>query len=85
MVDGVGVVGKKGGTPRNCLFFFFFVVPHLWYMEIPRLGVESEQPAYNRATATPDPSCICDLCWILNPRSEARDQTCILTDTMSGS
>ena len=39
------------------------------------------------ATATPDPSCICDLqcsLWqhrILNPLSEARDQTCTLMDT----
>jgi len=54
-------------------------------MEVPRLGVHSELllPAYARATATPDLSCICDLhhsswqCWILNPLSEARDQTCI--------
>ena len=35
----------------------------------------------------PDPGCICDLhCslwqhWILNPQREARDWTCILTDT----
>ena len=41
--------------------------------------------------ATPEPSCICDLCcnswqsWILNPQREAGDQTCILTDPMSGS
>ena len=42
-------------------------------MEVPRLGVELELqlPAYT--TATPDPSCICDLHysswqhWILNP------------------
>ena len=48
-------------------------------MEVPRLGVESELqlPAYTTATATPDPSCICDLCcslwpcWILNPLSKA--------------
>ena len=53
------------------LFFFFFIFlgPHLWYMEVPRLGVESELqlPAYTTAkakataTATPDPSHICDL------------------------
>ena len=36
------------------------------------------------ATATWDPSCVCDLhhssrqCWILNPLSEARGQTCNL-------
>ena len=55
-------------------------------MEIPSLAVESELqlPAYATATATWDPSPICDLyhssqqCWILNPPSEARDWTCIL-------
>ena len=62
-------------------------------MEVPGLGVKSELqlPAYTTATAAQDPSPICDLHhssqqpWILNPLSEARDQTCILTDTMSGS
>jgi len=46
-------------------------------MEIPRLGVESEiqLPAYTTATATPDPSLICDLyhslqqCHVLSPLS----------------
>ena len=50
---------------------------------VPRVGVESEQQllAYATATATPDPSLICDLyrssqqCWILNPVSGARDWT----------
>ena len=52
-------------------------------MEVPRLGVESELqlPAYTTATATPDPSFICDLHHssgqgrILSPLSEARDGT----------
>ena len=51
--------------------------------EVPRLGVKSELEllAYATATATWDPSCICDLLhssrqpWILNPLSEAREQT----------
>ena len=32
-------------------------------MEVPRLGVKLklQLPAYTTATATPDPSCICDL------------------------
>ena len=55
-------------------------------MEVPRLGVESELqlPAYPTATATPDRSCIFDLHHrslqrqILNPLSEARDQTHVL-------
>ena len=72
-------------------FFVFLSSPglHPWHMELPRLGVQSELqlPAYTTAMATPDPSHICDLhcsswhCWILNPLSGARDQTCILMDT----
>ena len=58
-------------------------------MEVPRLGVESELQltAYTTATAMPDPRCICNLhgsSWqrrILNPLSEAWDQTLILMDT----
>ena len=67
------------------LFFFFsgFLGPHPRPLEVPGLGVESELqlPAYTTATATPDPSCICDLHHgsrqrrILNPLSEARDRT----------
>ena len=61
----------------------------LGHMEFPRLGFEKELrlPAYTTATATWDPSLVCDLhCSsrqgrILNPLSEARDRTCILTDT----
>ena len=52
-------------------------------MEVPRLGIELELQllAYATATAMQDPSHICDLhhssrqCRILNPLSEARDQT----------
>ena len=58
-------------------------------MEVPRLGVRSELEllGYTTATATPDPSCICDLHHssqqhqILNPLSEARDGTRVLLDT----
>ena len=58
-------------------------------MRVPRLGVESELQllAYITATATWDPSHICDLhhsfwqCWTLNSLSKARDQTHILMDT----
>ena len=57
-------------------------------MELPRLGIEWELQllAYATAIAMQDPSPICDLhhsswqCQILNPLSEARDQTYILTD-----
>ena len=71
--------------PQGYLLFFFsfFLGPHLQHMEIPRLGVESELqlPAYTTATATPDPSHVCDLhpnsqqCRILNPLSKARNRT----------
>ena len=51
-------------------------------MEVPRLGVKSELQlqAYATATAMPDQQD-----GILNPQREARDQTCVLMDTMSGS
>ena len=73
------------------LFFFFcFWGPHSQHVEFPRLRVQSELqlPAYITATATPDPSWICDLhhslwqCGILNPLSEARDQTFVLMDNI---
>ena len=51
-------------------------------MEVLRLGLELQLPAYTIATATamPDPSHICDLhrsswqYWVLDPLSKARDQ-----------
>ena len=66
------------------LFFFLGICPR--YMEVPRLGVESElQLAYTSATVMRNLSRICHLHahsswqrWILNPLSEARDQTCVL-------
>ena len=54
-------------------------------MEVPRLGVQSELQLLIYTTATSGPSRICDLHhssrqrWILNPLSEAWDQTCNLT------
>ena len=58
-------------------------------MEAPRLGVKLELwlPAYTTATATQDPSHICNLhhrsqqYWILDPLSKARDRICVLMDT----
>ena len=70
------------------LFYFlsFFKGPHPWHMEVPRLGVEL--PAYTTAITMQDLShCISDLyrnsqqLCILNPLSEAWDQTGILMDT----
>ena len=58
-------------------------------MEVSRLGVKVEQQllAYTTATATPDLSHVCNLhhnSWqrqVLNPLSQARDQSRILIDT----
>ena len=46
---------------RSFFFFFCFLGPHSWHVEVPRLGVELElqPPAY--ITATLDPSCVCNL------------------------
>ena len=72
-----------------CLFVFLSFLGTLpRHMEVPRPGVKSElwPSAYTKATATPDPSLICDLLHssqqrqILNPLSEARDRTHILLD-----
>ena len=71
------------------LFFFcFFSGPYLQHMEVPNLEVDSELwlLAYATATATQDPSHVCDLhhspwqCQILNPLYEVRDQPHILMD-----
>ena len=70
------------------LLLLIFLGLHPQHMGVPRLGIESElqQPAYTTATATGDPSCICDLhhrswqCWILNLLSKARDWTFVLMD-----
>ena len=64
-------------------FFFLFRATPAAYGEVPRLRVQSELqlPDHTRATATQDPSHICDLHHIsrqhqiLNPLSKARDQT----------
>ena len=66
--------------------FFWGEAPNLWHMEFPRLGVQSELqlPDCPTATATPDPSRVCDLQhstrqhWILKPLTE-RGQGCNLS------
>ena len=77
-------------TSAILFIYFFFLQPHMWHMEVPRLEVKSELQlplAYATGTTpdTPDPSHLCDLCCslrIFNPLSEARDQTGNLRDTM---
>ena len=73
---------SQGRTLPSFFFFFFFsfLGPYQWHMEVPRLGVklELQPPAYTTATATPDPSQVCNphhssqSCQILNPPSEPR-------------
>ena len=43
-------------------FFFFFLLPHLRHMEVPRLGVmlELQLPAFTRAKARLDLSHVCN-------------------------
>ena len=75
--------------PFFFFFFFFFGLfrADLWHMKVPRIGVELELWLLATATATPDPSHVCDLhhsSWqprIFNPLSGTRDRTCILMDT----
>ena len=45
------------------IIILLFLRLHMWHMEVPRLGVESELqlPAYTTAEATQDPSHLCDL------------------------
>lgn len=51
--------------PRHGYFFFLFVFlgPHPRHMDVPRVGTELElwPLAYATATATQDPSQVCDL------------------------
>ena len=69
------------------VFCLFRATPVAYGGSQARVHIGVVQRAYITATETPDPSCICDLhhssCqrWILNPLSEARDQTCALMDT----
>ena len=89
VVQGSGVYCKQTVE----FFFCSFLQPPPRHTEIPGLGVkwELQLPAYTTATATRDPSYICDLHhsswqhWILNPLSEARDRIPILLDTMLSS
>ena len=71
---------------------YLFLWLHLWHMEVPGQDVELELKllAYTTATAVLNLSHICDLhhsSWqhqVLNSLNEARDEICILADTMLG-
>ena len=72
---------------NHVLYFLFYLV--FFFGHTCSIGVKTEPQllAYTTATATRDLSCIWDLHhslrqrWILNPLSEARNQTSILMDT----
>ena len=89
------VVSKRGsltalltthGLVNRDFFFFFFwlfsVAPEAYGGSQDGVKWELQLLAYTTATATPDPSCFCNLHHsspqheILNPLSEARDWTC---------
>ena len=81
-----GIAGSYGSSIfRGFFFFSFFLQPHPQHMEVPSLDIELELQllAYTTATATLDPSRVCDLphiswqCQIPGPLSKARDQTCM--------
>ena len=89
----MNIRGAKKFSKLNTLMQLFFgggvfLGPHPWHMEVSRLGVKLElQPlAFATAIAMQDLGRICDLhhsSWqqrILNPVSEARDQTRVLMD-----
>ena len=74
---------------RFVFYFFICLGPHLWHIEVPRLGVESELKlpgADATATATLDLSRVCDLHHssqqhqILNPLSKAGGRTRSIVD-----
>ena len=95
IVYGIGDIysrPKNHDTSSFILFLSFYCCTcSIW--KFPGLGIKSEQQLQACATATAMlvPSFICNLhhswrqCKILNPLSEARDQTRILKDMMSGS
>ena len=81
--------GPPAPRPQaRCSVLFSVLGPHPQHREVLRLGVESELqlPTYTTATALWDLSRNCYLhhssrhYQILNPLSEAREQTCVLMD-----
>ena len=74
---------------EHFFFFFGFLGPHLWHMEVPRLGIELlelQLQAYATATVMPDLNCVCEYTTALGSARSLthcvrRDRTCILMDT----
>ena len=80
-VDTIRSIYSRYSVNVWFLFCFFFLGPHLWHMEVPRLGDELELQLLASTTATPDASHICDLHHrsrqhqILSPLSQVRNWT----------
>ena len=77
-----GIESYVNYTLRFCLFVLFFRAPGGAYGNSQARGqIGATAVAKATATATPDPSHVCNLhesswqCQILNPLNEARDQT----------
>ena len=87
-VAGFYLLYIEGQISTEIFISYIFLRLHPWHMEAPRLGVklELQLPVYTTATATWDPSSICDLHhssqqrWVLNPLSETRNRTYVLMD-----
>ena len=65
------VFGITGYLKLSYLFIYLFIVLlglHLWYMEVPRLGVKLELQAYTTATAMWNQSLVFDLYHSLQQR-----------------
>ena len=83
------MIKPVGSLSLSFFFFLFMATPAAYGSSWAREGNKLQLPVYATATATLDPSCICDLrCsqrqhQILNPLSEARDRT--LMDAMLAS
>ena len=75
-------------NPNTNIPFSFFFYLFAFSRAAPMAHGGSQARGRIRATATLDPSHVCNLHhssrqrWILNPLSEARDRTCILMDAV---
>ena len=93
LLHAEGRVQKKKKVYPGVFLFYFFVFCLCRAAPVAYGGFQAEVkselqlPAFATATATQDPSQVCDLNhsswqrWILNPLSKARDLTHILMDT----
>ena len=71
----------NGETGTFCFFYFFMATSEAHGSSQARGRIGATEEACATATATPNPSHSLPQCRILNPLSEARDQTHILTET----